>query len=147
MTATNTGGPSCYINTCLDLVSRHDLSPLAGRFDAEASLMYCDRYGDGKWYAGLSAKEAGDREVDRKPEDHIRELLDIVARFDERETRVWYDCEKREFNIGWQAAVRRPEGAFTIPVDVLHELARHDATLALTIYPSCENDFAPPSPP
>lgn len=147
MTAPNTGGPSCYINTDLDLVSRHDLSPLAARFDAEACLLHCDQWADGKWYATVEAAGSGDVEFRRTPEDHLRALLDIVARFDERETRAWYDCEKREFNIGWQAAEQRPEGAFAIPAEILREFARHDATLAVTIYPSCESDLDHPPPP
>ncbi|MEX0704885.1 MAG: hypothetical protein WD069_22490 [Planctomycetales bacterium] len=129
-----------YINTDLDLVSCDDLSPLAAIFDERADLLDCGQYGDGKWYATIEASGSGVLEEDRGPDHDIRELLRVVAGLDEAAARSWRGCEKREFNIGWQAAERRPEGSFSIDAELLREIAHHDATLAVTIYPSCEND-------
>ncbi len=76
------------------------------------------------------------------PTRDLGELLDVLESLDDGLKRLLAKSGTFDFNIGWQSSTHRPEGAFTIPSDLLHRISILGATLTVTVYPSSENDLA-----
>jgi hypothetical protein len=134
---------SAYLNTDVDIASPNDLSQLAVVLGEKCELLSGKREDDGLWHICIEAEESGIIGSEKHtPTTDISELLDAFQSLNGNLKRLLTTSITFDFNIGWQSSERRPEGAFTIPSDLLHRISDLGATLTVTVYPSSENDLA-----
>lgn len=131
---------SHYLNTDLVIRTSADASSLVAALARSCALLYGEVYEDGRWHIAAEAHGAADLDrPGRSPEAHVRALLDALEALPPGEFRLVGGAEVVEFNIGWQAAADRPEGAFTLAPQTLARISALGATLAVTVYPSSED--------
>ena len=130
---------SYYLNTDLCLTSRTDLTPIARAWTRKTTLLHCGRHGR-SWLASFEARGSGEPGR-RTPAQDITRLLRVIGTLPGALAKLWAGCTSRQMHIGWQASSDRPEGAFEIEAPLLLALARQQVVLAVTIYPSSENDL------
>ncbi len=129
---------SHYLNTDLCLVSTCDLSPLESAFRDSAEVPFCLHQPDRKRYATINALGSG---LDGcTPEQDVGSLIAAIESLDSSTAELFAMCESREMNIGWQASEHRPEGAVSLPCEILAGLVERRIFLAFTVYPSSENE-------
>jgi len=128
-----------YLNTDLCLISISDLTPLAVSVGKKVTVGYCGKHGR-EWNVTINAMGSGHFER-RKPVNDIKRLLNIFSNLRGAARPLWESCRCREMNIGFQSSDKRPEGYIHLDASILAELAKQRITLAVTIYPSCENDI------
>jgi hypothetical protein len=129
---------SIYLNTGLCLISAADLTPLATSIGKEAHAGYCGKHG-GKWHTTIFSHGSGVFGK-RKPCDDVAPLLRVCGSLRGSAKTLWANCTSRELNIGWQSSAVRREGAFDLDPSLLSDMAKLGVTLAVTNYPSCEED-------
>jgi hypothetical protein len=130
---------SHYLNTDLCLVSASDLTPLIASVGRRVVVGHCGRHGR-RWHATLNARGSG-RFGKGDPRQDATRLLRVVAQLSGTARALWRGCVSREMNIGWQSSDCRPEGAFRMDAAIIAAIARQGISLAVTIYPACENDI------
>jgi len=76
------------------------------------------------------------------PERDIDNLLSVLEQLSDAKDHPLQQVDTFNFNIGWQSSSKRPEGSFTLTDNrnLLRRIAKFNASLAVTIYPSEEND-------
>ena len=75
---------------------------------------------------------------EHNPESDFQKLIALLTEAKSQFHNEFQWLDKIDFNIGWQSSKERPEGTFTIPNDLLVEVAKLGATISVTIYPSDE---------
>ena len=131
---------SYYLNTDLSLVSMVDLTPLVESVKSRVELLYFGKHGR-KWFANFEVKGSG-YPGKRKPSEDISRLLNVCGSLKGKSATLWKGCMNREMNVGWQAAEQRPEGSFQLDEGTLFRMAELKVVLAVTVYPSNENDIS-----
>lgn len=133
---------SRYLNTDLDIESVEDLSPLIKILKRKCDLLHGGKDDAGLWRVTIEARNSGfvggeghDQVAD------INEILKVIESLSDEIQKLLLGAQKFEFNIGWQSSEKRPVGAFSLPTELLGRVAGIGATIAVTIYPSNENDF------
>lgn len=90
-------GKITYLNTDLDLVSKHDLTALAAAFEAgEVRACHTTLCEDGLWRAMFETDEQYDA-----PEASIAAMLRVIESFAAPLRLTWDNCRLREFNLGY----------------------------------------------
>ena len=133
---------SIYLNTDVDIDSSEDLTALIDFLDGRTNLLYGDKVENGKWHISLEAIDSciADDPL-RSPNIHINELIEVLREGKLRFPKEFKSVSKFDFNVGWQSAAERPEGAFTLESELLFAISELGASLTVTIYPSNDNDF------
>jgi len=131
---------SYYLNTDLCLVSRADLTPLVESVKSRVELLHFGKHGR-KWFASFEATGSG-QPGKRKPLEDISRLLKVCDSLKGKSDMLLKGCLSREMNVGWQAAEQRPEGSFQLDEGILLRMAELKIGLAVTVYPSNENDIS-----
>ncbi len=133
---------SSYLNTDLVIVSPDNLSHLAEVLNEKCELLHSNKGEDGLWYISVNAYGSGIVGSDEHdPRRDVSELLKVIDELNE-DTKIFLQgAIEFDFNIGWQSGEKRPEGAFSLPNELLRRIADTGATLTVTVYPSEENDF------
>jgi len=133
---------STYLNTDVDIQSSENLTDLATVLEPQCELLDAHRAEDGCWCICLEATESGViSEGHHNPTTDITKLLEVFESLEDEAKRL-LNASQVEFNIGWQSSEHRPEGTFAIPGNLLRRISDLGATLAVTIYPSSENDLS-----
>ena len=130
---------SRYLNTDLYLISAEDPTPLIRALETRADVLFFTHEADGKWYATIEADGSG--EPDSEPRRDIDSLIAALDSLDADCAAILAACERREMNVGWQAAAERPEGSFALEPAALAAMTRHGMIFAVTVYPSSEADL------
>jgi hypothetical protein len=149
--------PIHYLNTDLDLIADHDLTPLVDALQA-GGMTEIYRIEENGRRAGLelasgpgSARVTGDdvndgrvdfdgvsdRDRDAyRPATTIAGLLDVLEAMDADTRAAWDACRVREFNIGYGCG-DRPWGLHqSLDASLLARVAALGAGLRITIYPA-----------
>ena len=120
-----------YLNTDLDLVSTADLTALAADLEARGlDSLHVDRQEDSQWIAIFESSAGYDQ-----PETTILMLLDVIESLDEPSRRAWWECTKREFNIGYDCGSEPWAFNQALSNQTLLRMANAGAGLRITLYP------------
>ncbi len=116
-----------YLNTDFLLESTHDLTPLAQKLEEEGLfLLYCRQKPDGCWLASFEA------EMDAPtPGESLQRLMPVIEAH-EKELR---ECNRRVFDVGFQATSGQPAYECEIAPTILARIANLNAEIRVTIYP------------
>jgi len=120
-----------YLNTDLDLTCADDLRPLVAVFEQRGLYtLHVTRSDDGMWQARFETN----REF-TAPEPNIDAILSAIESLDGSLRKLWMDCTRREFNIGYDFG--NGPWAFNqqLSTTILRRLSDVGAMLALTLYP------------
>ncbi len=130
---------SSYINTDVDIESNENLENLKVFLEDNSHLLYGDIVENGRWHIRIEAEGSGIvGSQDHNPASDFQKLIALLTEAKSRFDREFQCLDKFDFNVGWQSSKERPEGTFTIPNDLLVEVAKLGATVSVTIYPSDE---------
>lgn len=134
---------SNYINTDLDIKSSDDLSHLVDILNEKCDLLYGQKEEDGHWFIRVEASNSGCVGSDEHhPNRDIDQLLQVIEGLSTETKALLQRANQFDFDIGWQAGEKRPEGRFTLANELLRRISDIGATVSVTIYPS-ESDSAP----
>lgn len=125
-----------YLNTDLDLVGPVDLTPLAEALSARGvpPLYPPEGAEDGRWYCVLEIED-NEYRPENEPEKTIRVMLEAIETLDASAAAVWSQCEKREFNIGYDCGDKPWAFNQGLSNDTLQRIAACGGTLRWTLYP------------
>ncbi len=130
---------SHYINTDVDMESLGDLGRLKEFLRTRANLLYGERDEDGLWMIRIEADWPEEIGVGKHgAEQDIEELCELLKTAKTLFPGEFEALSRFDFNIGWQASDRRPEGAFTVNNRLVAEIAGMGASISVTVYPSDE---------
>lgn len=120
-----------YLNTDLVLVSKQPLTPLCAEFERTCHILSNERDEDGDWQAVI---EAGKEGSESAAED-ITALLIAIARLSPEGQTQWGECERREFDLGFETG---ETWAFKheVPALLVQGIAAAGCSFVVTIYPS-----------
>lgn len=123
-----------YLNTDLILKSKENLRELALELKASGFLVLGVSQDEaGLWHASFETDE-----VFTNPEDNIHAMLGILDKLDSHLSKVWYSCEEREFNIGFDCGLEPWAFNEGLSLELLMDLVKHGGSLRITIYPERE---------
>ena len=121
-----------YLNTDLDLVSAHSLEALAAAFDSKGAFpLHVDQRDDGRWYSTLETEEQFS-----EPEPNIAAFLAVIEAFDDRAREVWWACDCREFNIGYNCGDEPWAFNHGLTAAILARISALGISLRITLYPA-----------
>lgn len=128
-------GRMTYLNTDLDLVSKHDLTALATFFESRGMWLLPVTHGnDGLWYATFEMHTD-----DTEPEPHIAAMLSVAESLKEPYHTTWTNCASREFNIGYGCGNEPWAFNQRLSSELLGRIAAINADLRITLYPDRAN--------
>ena len=130
------------LNTDLVITAETQCQPMIDLFEDQCEPMFSDKRQDGLWHSSINARDSGVLGDPKHSPDHdIDCLLSVIEKSNAEIKAFLRDAQEFEFNVGWQAAEQRPEGAFSLSNELVQRLAALGATFTVTVYPSCENDI------
>lgn len=118
-----------YLNTDLDLVSSSSLDDLKAELTARNLFGRVSHGEDGMWYAMFEDCNADE------PEPNIRKLLDALDQLSPSAAKVLRQCQKFEFNIGYDCGEEPWSFNQGLSNETLRRIAEHGASLRVTLYP------------
>ena len=118
-----------YLNTDLDLVCSVDPSMLASEFEVRGLAVHVTAGDDGLFYVMC------EDDNDTEPEPNIRRLLDAIDGLSVDARRIWNQCSKREFNVGYDCGDEPWSFNQGLSNDVLRRMADCGASFRMTLYP------------
>ena len=132
---------SHYLNTDLEIAAETHCQSMVDLFSAKCNLAHHVQGGDGRWHSSVDACDSGIMgDATHGPVRDIDGLLCAIENSTDAIKRFLRHADVFDFNVGWQAAEKRPEGAFGLPNGLLRRIAGLGATITVTVYPSCEDD-------
>lgn len=119
-----------YLNVDLEVRSRSDLKPLADTLSPRLFALYVGREGR----SFLASFEVPGTNL-ATPDAAFRRLLRAIDDLPGPAARLWRQARDRVFDVG--VARSKGKGVLRLPLKVgtLAAVARHQARVALTIYP------------
>ena len=118
-----------YLNTDLDLVSALDPKMLAAEFKQRGLAVHVHLGDDGLFY--VLCEDGNDSE----PEPNIRRLMDAVDELSMDSRRIWAQCSKREFNVGYDCGNEPWSFNQGLSNDTIRRIANCGASFRITLYP------------
>lgn len=121
-----------YINTDLELVSPHDLTPLVAALEIMGiSHIELRKEEDGYWYATLETLTNH-----TEPETTLTEMLDVIETLSAEVYNLWSQCAMRKFDIGYQCGSKPFSFQQTLTNSTLSRIANVNSDLTITLYGS-----------
>lgn len=121
-----------YINTDLDLVSPHDLTPLAAALEIMGiSHINLRKKEDGYWYATLETLTNH-----AEPEVALTEMLNAVETLSAEVYNLWSQYAMRKFDIGYKCGSEPFSFQQTLTNSTLSRIANVNAEITITLYGS-----------
>jgi hypothetical protein len=126
-----------YLNTDLDLVGPENLKELTSALNSkDVFLLYEVTQGnDGKWYARFETEHQF-----HEPNANIAAMLTVIESIDESLQRIWWACDLREFNIGYDCGSEPWAFNQRVSSETINRMAAVGASLQITLYPSVSDD-------
>ena len=118
-----------YLNTDLDLVSGLDPSMLASELEEQGLAVHVHPGDDGLFYVLCEDRN------DSEPEPNIRRLMDAVDELSVDSRRIWAQCSKREFNVGYDCGDEPWSFNQGLSNDIIRRIADCGASFRITLYP------------
>ena len=118
-----------YLNTDLDLVSADDPRMLAVEFEQRGLVVHVHPGDDGLFY--LLCEDENDTE----PEPNIRRLMDAVDSLSADSRKIWAQCSKREFNVGYDCGDEPWSFNQGLSNEIIRRIADCGASFRITLYP------------
>ena len=128
---------SHYLNTDVDIESNENLENLKVFLEDNSYLLYGDMVENGRWHIRIEAEGSGI--IDSQQHNLESDFQKLIALLTEAKSRFYNEfqyLDKIDFNVGWQSSKKRSEATFTIPNNLLIEVAKLGASISVTIYPS-----------
>ena len=123
--------PFKYLDTDLDLLSSTNLSTLAAALGARGvRALDVVELTTGGWWARFESEEQFEA-----PEPNIAAMLDAIEKLDEPLRAVWFQCEKREFNAGYDCGLEPWGFQQGLSPELLARMAAARASFHVTLYP------------
>jgi len=120
-----------YLNTDLELVASVPLDDLAVSFELLGVFpLHVTHGGDGLCDCWLETENDHD-----EPEANIAEMLSAIESLPAPAMKIWNDCTKREFNIGYDCGDEPWAFNQGLSNETLRRMAACGATLRVTLYP------------
>ncbi len=130
-----------YINTDLKLWSDQNIELLVEVLDERCVLLHGGRVEGGRWLVSAEAYGSGIcDDPESTSERDISALLSVLESLEGECRTALEACTSLEFDIGWASSDQRPEGRIALSADLLRRIVAIGGTLAVTVYPSSEND-------
>lgn len=125
------GEPIEYLNTDLELTSRHDLGPLVAALEASRlETLHHKRVAPDVDRASF---EAPGRQSD--PESTLVALLDVIEALDAQARTLWNSCQSRVFDLGFASGRASPSLHLALTPATLARVVAVGGALAVSIYP------------
>jgi hypothetical protein len=123
-----------YINTDLDLEVACDLGPLAAALEAKDIFpLHITQKVEGCWSATFECVTFRD-DVSDTPDTRIGKMLDVVESLQGEASRLWLQCSRREFNLGYDCG-DTPFSFYTgLTNSTLLRVAGVGASIGITLY-------------
>ncbi len=124
-----------YLNTDLVLVSETPLDQLCTEFERTCYILSHEVGEDGNWEAIIesSVTGSGDAAVD------IAALLRAIAALSPDARRQWKACDRREFDLGFDAGETWTY-KHEVPVAQVKRIAAAGCSFVVTIYSAAKSD-------
>ena len=120
-----------YLNTDLDLISASDLEPLAAALATRGlQALHVTRGGDGQWYSTFESQADP-----HEPDANISAMLDAIESLDSELTRMWSECQLREFNVGYDCGDEPWAFNQGLTCQTVRRMAAVNVSFRVTIYP------------
>ena len=113
------------------LKSGSDLSELIKYLDDKAFVVAHEKY-NGEFILVL---ELSAEDLAQDPQDYTKRFLAIIAEFPDEVREIWESCSSRAFSYGFDGGANSPALDTTISADLLLQVARVCADIAITVYP------------
>jgi hypothetical protein len=124
-----------YLNTDLDLVCERNLMPLTTALNARGVYpLSVQQGGCDLWYSTLEVNSDVDAPELLEPESTILVMLDAIEAIDGEAKRLWSECSKREFNIGYDCGDEPRALCNGLTNSTLSRIASLGASLGITLY-------------
>ena len=118
-----------YLNTDLDLVCDVDPAVLVSELKSFGLYVHVSAGEDGLFYA--MCEDTNDTE----PEPNIKRILDAIETLSTEARRVWNQCSKREFNVGYDCGDEPWAFNQGLSNEILKRIAASGSSFRMTIYP------------
>jgi hypothetical protein len=119
-----------FLNVDLDVFSKVPLDPIVDAFGKKVFVLHA-----GKWGRRYSAHfELTDSGRGQQGDQLIRRFVELVKRLPRRARRLWNEADRREFNIGIEAAVRSQIFELRLQPRTLEAVARVGGRIVVTVY-------------
>lgn len=123
-----------YLNTDLDVRSRHDLADLAAILKLRGVCpLSISRGEDSLFYATFETEESY-----YEPEPNIAAMVSVIESLEEPRRSIWESCTQRGFNIGYDCGDRPWAFNQGLSNGLLGRIAAVGVSLRVTIYPDRE---------
>jgi hypothetical protein len=123
--------PACFLNLDLVLKASSDLSKFVECLD-DRVFVVANEECDGEFVLVL---ELAAEDLSGDPQDHTERFLTIITEFTDEVWDIWKRCNSRTFSYGFDGGANSPALDTTISEDLLLQLARVHAGIAITVYP------------
>ena len=134
-----------YRNSDLDLISSSQIDELIAAFENgdRYHVLFYEKQENGKWYSIIESAiegEWGNTDVEesslqpnRIPENHIQLMLDKILNLTGKAKAQWNQCDKREFNIGYDFGETRCFQQF-LSEKLVQQISQAGCSLGITMY-------------
>lgn len=122
--------PIRYLNTDLDLICNVDPAVLASELEAHDLFVNVTPGEDDLFY--VLCEDMNDNE----PEPNIRKMIDAIESLSDAAQKIWAQCSKLEFNIGYDCGDEPWAFNQGLSNDVIKRIANCGTSLRITLYPS-----------
>jgi hypothetical protein len=120
-----------YINTDLDLVASVPLDDLVASLESLGVFpLHVTLGDDGLWYCTLETENDHN-----EPEPNIAAMLSAIESLPAGAMKIWNDCAKREFNIGYDCGDEPWAFNQGLSNETLRRMAECGSTFRVTLYP------------
>jgi hypothetical protein len=130
-----------YLNTDLELLGTADLAPIAIFFSQQALFQlhfsFLEKHSEQQTQLCLATFETNDS-FD-SPAETIEVLLRAIAALSPNLESLWWQCEQRILDIGYQCGSEPSALSQSLPSDLLARIAAVGLSLRLTLYPMTTN--------
>ncbi len=124
-----------YLNTDLEIEAPNTLSELAAALDAKGvHPMHVTEGDSGQWYAMFERCPRPD-----EPDPNIAAMLDAIEALDEPSREAWRNCERREFNVGYDCGDEPWAFSHGFSCGLLRRMSEAGTSLRITLYPPRES--------
>ncbi|MCH8045367.1 MAG: hypothetical protein IID44_16780 [Planctomycetes bacterium] len=131
-----------YLNTDLDLIASFPLDDLAAALEALGVFpLHATLGDDGLWWSTHESENDP-----TEPESNIAEILTAIEALPTAAMKMWNECEKREFNVGYDCGDEPWAFNQGLSNETLRRMAQCGLTLRWTLYPFRRDDSVEPTP-
>jgi len=139
-----------FINIDLELESSESVQPLVKELDEQTCALYCsdiDEMANLELHIfernGVDFYKSYDENNDLvgAVDVHINEFCNLVEKLSSESRRIWNNCYRKEFDIGFQVGNTQKTYKTQIQLETIKRCAELGATIMITAYPHCNYEM------